>query len=239
MDKLKCALDELNASIRDLENQIENARLEAEGNIEPLKHELNQIREDKRRFASHNDFESVQTCRRREDNLKFKIEAHWNHHSMLKGELVKLKNERTDLGNKIQLKKDQIKRNEEILAQINIVLTNYKKTQNLKKAAIDSKIDPEHVSQWFEWGKSNFNETYSYFYTQILEIDDYFKNMEALKLKGQMDSVIEAYKRTNSLKEASRIAGVSYDTVQYWQEWGSRGFGEENTYFYRKLESLK
>ena len=140
--------------------------------------------------------------------------------------------------NSIQLKRDQIRRNEEISAQINLVLANYRKTQNLKQAAIDSKIDPEHVEQWLEWGKNDFNETYAYFYSQILEIDDYFKGLEAQKLKDQMDSVVEAYKKTNSLKEASRIAGVSYDTVEYWYDWGSRGFGEENAYFYRKIKSI-
>ncbi len=52
-----------------------------------------------------------------------------------------------------------------------------------------------------------------------------------------MDNVIEAYKKTNSLKEASKMVNVSYDTVKYWYVWGSRGFGEENTYFFKNLES--
>ena len=76
------------------------------------------------------------------------------------------------------------------------------------------------------YGKNNFNETYFYFYNQIIEIDIYFKDLEAEKLKKQMDAVIEFYKKTNSLKEASKFAGVSYDTVKYWYEWRSRGFGE-------------
>lgn len=49
-----------------------------------------------------------------------------------------------------------------------------------------------------------------------------------------MDDVVDAYRKTDSLKEASRMAGVSYDTVMYWYEWGSRGFGSENTYFFKK-----
>ena len=239
MEKLRQELDELNSSIRNLEIEIENARLEAESNIEPLNAEIEQIRQDKRKFATKNDQESIQSCRRREENLKFKINAQWNHHSILKNELVKLKNKKSDLENQIQLKKDKIRRNEEISAQINLVLTNYRKTQNLKQAAIDSKIDPEHVEQWFEWGRNDFNDTYFYFYSQILEIDEYFKDLEAQKLKKQMDDVVEAYKKTNSLKEASKIANVGYDTVQYWYDWGSRGFGEENAYFYQKLKNLK
>ena len=53
-----------------------------------------------------------------------------------------------------------------------------------------------------------------------------------------MDSVIEAYKNTNSLKEASKISNVSYDTVQYWYEWGSKGFGSENTYFFKYISNI-
>ena len=120
---------------------------------------------------------------------------------------------------------------------MNTVLENYKKTQNLKRASIDSNINPNYVKQWLEWGKGNFNETYSYFYNQKIKIDDYFKDLEAQKLKKQMDNVIDAYKKTNSLKEAAKIANVDYNTVEYWYEWGSRGFGEENTYFFRKLKS--
>ena len=49
------------------------------------------------------------------------------------------------------------------------VLNNYKKTQNLKQAAIDSKISSEHVEQWYEWGKKGFNETSTYFYSKITD----------------------------------------------------------------------
>ena len=119
---------------------------------------------------------------------------------------------------------------------MNIVLDNYKKTQSLKQAAVDSKISPEHVEQWYEWGKNGFNETSTYFYTKTTEIDNYFKEQKSLKLKEQMDRVIEAYKKTYSLEKASRIANVSYDTVQYWYDWGSKGFGEENTYFFKRLQ---
>lgn len=122
---------------------------------------------------------------------------------------------------------------------MNLVLDNYKKSQNLRQSAIDSNIHPGHVEQWFEWGKNNFNETYAYFYTQILEIDNYFKKLEAEKLKRQMDIVVEAYKKTNNLKEACQLADMSYDTVRYWYEWGSNGFGEENTYFYKRIRELK
>ena len=155
---------------------------------------------------------------------------------MLNSELSKLNKEKIALEKQIKLEEDKIKRNNEIMSQIDDVLNNYKKSQNLKQAAIDSNISPNHVEQWFEWGKNGFNEIYSYFYSQIIEIDNYFKDLEAQKLKKQMDSVIEAYKKTNSLEKASKMADVSYDTVQYWYEWGSKGFGRENTYFFKKLE---
>ena len=237
MDKLKQDLNILNNSIKKLEIEIEKANLEAENNIKPLKIELNQVKKDKSRYASKGDFDSIQDCIRKENNLKFKINAQWNKYSLLKEDLSKLNHEKKNLERQIKLKEDQIKRKNELISQMDTVLENYKKTQNLKQASIDSNINPNYVEQWLEWGKGNFNETYSYFYNQIIETDDYFKDLETLKLKKQMDSVIEAYKKTNSLKEASKIADVSYDTVQYWYEWGSKGFGEENTYFFKKIKS--
>ena len=80
------------------------------------------------------------------------------------------------------------------------------------------------------------NENCSYFYKGICETDDYFKDLESQELKKQMDTVIEAYRKTGSLKDASEHAGVSYDTVQYWYKWGSMGIGEENSYFYDKIK---
>ena len=236
MEKLKQNLNDLNNSISELKSQIREAKIEAEVNVKQLTNELSQVRQDKKEFAIKNDFDSVQNCRRRENNLKFKIDAQWNNYLLLNSELSKLNKEKIALEKQIKLEEDKIKRNNEIMSQIDEVLNNYKKSQNLKQAAIDSNISPNHVEQWFEWGKNGFNETYSYFYTQIIEIDNYFKDLEAQKLKKQMDSVIEAYKKTNSLEKASKMADVSYDTVQYWYEWGSKGFGRENTYFFKKLE---
>ena len=236
MEKLKQNLNDLNNSISELESQIREAKIEAEVNVKQLTNELSQVRQDKKEFAIKNDFDSVQNCRRRENNLKFKIDAQWNNYSLLNSELSKLNKEKIALEKQIKLEEDKIKRNNEIMSQIDEVLNNYKKSQNLKQAAIDSNISPNHVEQWFEWGKNGFNETYPYFYTQIIEIDNYFKDLEAQKLKKQMDSVIEAYMKTNSLEKASKMADVSYDTVQYWYEWGSKGFGRENTYFFKKLE---
>lgn len=237
MEKLKQDLTDINNSILQLKSQIEKAESDAKNNIKPLTEELEQLRIDKRNFALKNDFDSVQSCIRRENNLKFKINAHWNEYSILNNNLSKLKKQKTTLENQINLKKDQIKRNNDILAQMDRVLYNYKKSQNLMRAAADSKINPDLVKQWYEWGKNDFTENSTYFYTKIKEIDDYFKDVEFQKLKKQMDDVIEAYKKTDSLKEASKIAGVSYNTVQYWYEWGSKGFGEENSYFFKKLES--
>ena len=117
-----------------------------------------------------------------------------------------------------------------------MVLKNYEKSQNLTQSAIDSNISPDNVKQWYEWGKNYLNQIYSYFYAEIVKIDNDFKEIETQKLKMQMDDVIRAYKKTKSLKRASEIANVSYDTVQYWYDWGSRGFGEENTYFFKNLK---
>ena len=239
MDRLEGDLDSLNREIEKLESEIQNAEKEAEGNIEPLNKELAQIREDKRNFASKNDFESVENCRRRENNLKFKISAQWNRCSLLKEELSKMKKKRGDLESQIKLERDKIRRNDEIRFRMDIVLANYEKSRNLTQAAIDSNIDPDHVRQWQEWGRNDFNQTYSYFYSEILKIDEHFRNLESQKLKDDMNRVIEAYEKTGSLEKASEIADVSYDTVMYWYEWGCRGFGEENKYFFKKLNKIK
>ena len=239
MDKLKSELDELNRDICNLEKKIAKEKAEAERNAEPLKEELSRVRQDKRRFGQKNDFESVHSCNRKEENLKFKIAAQWNLHSMLKGDLARLKRQKEDLENRIKLESDRIRRNEEIMERMDEVLENYKKTQNLTSAAVDSNISPDHVGQWLEWGKANFNETYSYFYSRVAEIDESFKQLEAKRLMDMMDRVIDAYERTRSLREASRLSGVSWDTVQYWQEWGSMGFGEENVYFFKRIDLLK
>ena len=233
--RLKQNLDDLNRSIRELENQIENAKSDAENNIEPLRIELAQIKKDKSRHAMKSDFDSVQSCRRKENNLKFKIEAQWNEYLMLKNQLVNLNRQKSDLEYQIKLEEDKLKRKRDILEKMDRVLKNYRKTSVLKQAAIDSNIDPNQVMQWYEWGKNDFDEIYSGFYNKIIETDDYFKELRRRELKEQMDRVISAFKKTNSLEEASRIAGVSYDTVQYWYEWGCRGFGEENTYFFKNI----
>lgn len=239
MDKLKQDLNSLKDEIKNLESEIENAEREAEDNIRPLKEELIKIKEDKRNFASKNDFDSVQECRRRESNIKFKIDAQWNRYSMLNDQLSKLLKEERDLEAKIKLEEDKIKRNNQILSQMDTVLANYRKSQNLKQAAIDSNLNPNTVEQWHEWGKNTYNETYSYFYNEKTEIDNHFRDLKSRELKRQMDRVVDAYKKTHSLKQASRIANVNPDTVEYWYEWGSRGFGEENTYFYKKIRENK
>ncbi|WP_407374864.1 hypothetical protein [Methanobrevibacter sp.] len=239
MEELKRQLDELNRDILALENRIDEAKNEAEANIVPLEMELERVRNEKRNFGLKNDFETVQSLRRRENNLKFKIDSQWNLHSILIEDFSKLKRKRHDLESQIKLEEDKIKRSNEIRAKMDIVIANYRKTQNLRQAAIDSKISPENVRQWYDWGANDFDEIYSYFYGQIKEIDDYFRVLETEKLKRQMDDVVEAYMKTNSLKKAAEIAHVSYDTVQYWYEWGSRGFGAENSYFYNRIKLIE
>lgn len=249
MDKLKQELNDLNKSISDLENQIEEAKSEAENNIKPLNDELSKVKQDKEESVLKNDFESFQICKRKENNLKFKIDEQWNKYIILSEELYKLNTEKYYLEKQItglemdfkkqkKLEEERIKRINEMLSQMDDILKNYKKTKNLKQAAINSNINPYTVEHWFNGGKRNFNEIYSNFYNQVIEIDNYFKDLETQNLINQMDSVVEAYKKTNSLKEASKIANVSYDTVQYWYEWGSKGFGKENTYFFKKLDKI-
>lgn len=235
MNELKKDLENLNNSILELERDIEDAQKEAQANVDPLTFELSKVKEDKRTYASRNDHESVQECIRREDNLKFRINAQWNQYSILKNELTKLLRRKDDLESQIKLEEDRTKRKMEIISQMDMVLDNYRNTQNLKRASIDAKINYDYVQQWIEWGKNDFNDVYSYFYQKIIEIDEYFKDLESQKLKKQMDEVIRAYRKTNSLKEASIMANVSYDTVEYWYSWGSRGFGEENTYFFKNI----
>ena len=238
MHYVKQELNNLNDEIQSLEKQINQEEINAKNNIKPLAEELEQLKKDKRQFASKNDFESVRACGSRERNLKFKINSQWNKSSMLKNDLVILKKQKLELEKKIQLERDKARKNQDTIAQMDIVLNNYKKTQNLKDAAVMSKIHPEHVHQWYDWGKNEFNETSTYFYQKILEIDSYFEELKSQELKNQMDSVVDAYEKTNSLKHASEIAHVSYDTVCYWIEWGSRGFGEENTYFFKKIDKI-
>ena len=239
MEKLMKDFDNVCENIRDIENQIEQAKCEAENNIAPLKEELSQIKEDKRKYAIKNDFASVQSLNSRERNLKFKIAAQWNKYSLLKEDLTKLNRQRQKLEDEIQLKKDYIKREKEILSRMNLVLKNYKKTRTLKDAAYESKISYDQVRQWYEWGERDLNDNCRYFYKSILETDEYFKSLEEEKLKKEMDEVLSAYLTTGSLEKASQISGVSYDTVQYWYKWGSMGFGEENVYFFKKINEKK
>jgi len=239
LNDLENDLNVLNIEISNLEMQITDAERRAEENVEPLRQELSQVKRDKTAYASKNDFDSVSDCIRREENLKFKISAQWNEASQLKDDLFKLKSRKKELEYKLQLERDKIRRNNQVIAQMNIVLDNYRKSQSLKQAAIEANINPDTVEQWHEWGKNSFNETSTYFYNKIIEIDNEFKEREARELKDQMDRVIEAYRKTKSLEKSSKMAKVSHDTVMYWHEWGSRGFGEENTYFYRKIREIK
>lgn len=206
MENLIEKLDNLNKSIVKLEIQIQKAKVEAGNNIKPLKYELAQVKENKRKSALKNDFDSVQNYRRKEDNLKFKIDAQWNKYSLLKDDLTKLIRQKSDLEIQIKLEEDKIKRNNEIKNQMDKVLKNYKKTQDLEKSAIDSNINPNNVCQWYDWGKNGFNETYAYFYNQIIEIDNYFKDLEAQKIINEMDRVIEAYKKNQFTGKSCKIS---------------------------------
>ena len=110
MEELTKELEEVITKINDLEEEIEIAKAKAHSNIEPLKNELSRLKEVKRRYASKNDPDSVRDCIRKEDNLKFKINAQRNEYLILTDELFKLNTQKEDLEYKIQLEKDRIKR---------------------------------------------------------------------------------------------------------------------------------
>ena len=239
MNSMEEELIRLNNQIDDLESQISEAERRAEANIKPLREELAQVKRDKTLYASKNDSASVSDCIRREANLKFKISAQWNEASQLKDDLFKLKSQKKDLEYKINLEKDKIKRHNQTIEQMNIVLDNYRKSQSLKQAAINSNISPDTVEQWYEWGKNAFSETSDYFYNSIIEIDEEFKHIKDKEVLNQMDRVIEAYRKTKSLEKSSKLAKVNYDAVMYWYKWGSMGLDENNTYFYRKIQEIK
>ena len=202
MDNLENDLNELNIEISELEKQISEAEKRAEDNVEPLRQELSQVKRDKTLYASKNDFDSVSDCIRREENLKFKINAQWNEASQLKDDLFKLNSRKKDREYKLQLERDKIRRNKQVIGQMDIVLENYQKSQSLKQAASEANISPDTVEQWHEWGKNTFNETSTYFYNKIIEIDNEFKEREARELKDQMDRLIEAYRKTKSLEKS-------------------------------------
>lgn len=236
MEELIKEFEEVLIKINDLEDEIEIAKQKAHSNIEPLKNELSRLKEVKRRYASKNDPDSVRDCIRKEDNLKFKINAQRNEYLILTDELFKLKTQKEDLEYKIRLEMDRIKRKNQLKEKLDLIITNYEKSQNLKDAAIEANVNPNQAEQWLEWGKNNFEETYSYFYNEIQKIDNHQKDLEREKTRKQMDRVIEIYRKTESLKKAAKVAHVNYDTVQYWYDWGRMGFGDDNVYFYKSIE---
>ena len=139
MDRLIENLENLNSRISEVESQIEEAKSEAEGNIKPLNEELEQLRQDKRNYAMKNDFESVQNVISRQNNLKFKIDAQWNKHNLLKDELFKLNKEKQAIEDEIQLKRDYIRRDKEIRLQMDTVLKNYKKPVFFRRQLLNLK----------------------------------------------------------------------------------------------------
>lgn len=239
MDKLLCDLKNLNTEIDELERQIGEEMRTAQSNTVPLTDELSKLKINKREFAQKGDFDSVEMCRRKEANLKFKINAQWNRSSIMKNDLSKLKKKKEHLESQIRLERDRIRKNKEIKSRMDEVIENYRKSHSLKMAAIDSKINPEYVEQWHDWGKDGHGETYEYFFREIQTIDEEEKRIKALKTRSQMDDVIDLYEKTGSLKEASQIAGIGYDSVQYWYTWGAMNIDENNVYFYRKIKAIK
>ena len=136
--------------------------------------------------------------------------------------------------------KEILKRNLEIRSQMDAVIENYKSSFSLKESSQKANISFDLVLTWFNWGKNGFDENSKYFYDEIKRIDDENKKLfEKESIINQMDKVIENYKNTESLEQASKMANVSYDTVKYWYEWGKNGFGEENSYFYNELSKIR
>lgn len=64
-----------------------------------------------------------------------------------KRRFIQIKSRKENMKRQIKLQEDKIKRKNELLSQMNTVLENYKKTQNLKHVSLDSNINPNYVEQ--------------------------------------------------------------------------------------------
>ena len=213
--------------------------------------QLDSIRADIKKYGFKNDIASINKSKRREFEILSQINLEWKDYRDLNEKIPILKRSKNNLLEEIRLaeadeaqrkrrEEEILKRNLEIRSQMDAVIENYKSSFSLKESSQKANISFDLVLTWFNWGKNGFDENSKYFYDEIKRIDDENKKLfEKESIINQMDKVIENYKNTESLEQASKMANVSYDTVKYWYEWGKNGFGEENSYFYNELSKIR
>ena len=234
-----------------MEKESISLKESTETNVQPLMIQLDSVRNDIRKYGFKNDIASINQSKRKEFEILSKIDHEWKDYRDLNEKISILKRYKNELLEEIRLaevdeakrkkhEEEILKRNLEIRSQMDAVIENYKSSFSLKESSQKTNIGFDLVLTWFNWGKNGFDENSKYFYDEIKRIDDENKKLfEKENVINQMDRVIENYKKTESLEQASKMADVSYDTVKYWYEWGRNGFGEENSYFYKEISKIR
>ena len=251
MFEKKQKIEEIDRKIEILEKESISLKESTETNVQPLMIQLDSVRNDIRKYGFKNDIASINQSKRKEFEILSKIDHEWKDYRDLNEKISILKRYKNELLEEIRLaevdeakrkkhEEEILKRNLEIRSQMDAVIENYKSSFSLKESSQKANISFDLVLTWFNWGKNGFDENSKYFYDEIKRIDDENKKLfEKENVINQMDRVIENYKKTESLEQASKMADVSYDTVKYWYEWGRNGFGEENSYFYKELSKIR
>ena len=251
MFEKKQKIEEIDRKIEILEKESISLKESTETNVQPLMIQLDSVRNDIRKYGFKNDIASINQSKRKEFEILSKIDHEWKDYRDLNEKISILKRYKNELLEEIRLaevdeakrkkhEEEILKRNLEIRSQMDAVIENYKSSFSLKESSQKTNIGFDLVLTWFNWGKNGFDENSKYFYDEIKRIDDENKKLfENENVINQMDRVIENYKKTESLEQASKMADVSYDTVKYWYEWGRNGFGEENSYFYKEISKIR
>ena len=251
MFEKKQKIEEIDRKIEILEKESISLKESTETNVQPLMIQLDSVRNDIRKYGFKNDIASINQSKRKEFEILSKIDHEWKDYRDLNEKISILKRYKNELLEEIRLaevdeakrkkhEEEILKRNLEIRSQMDAVIENYKSSFSLKESSQKANISFDLVLTWFNWGKKGFDENSKYFYDEIKRIDAENRNLfEKENIIIQMDRVIENYKNTESLEQASKMANVSYDTVKYWYEWGKNGFGEENSYFYKELSKIR
>ena len=251
MFEKKQKIEEIDRKIEILEKESISLKESTETNVQPLMIQLDSVRNDIRKYGFKNDIASINQSKRKEFEILSKIDHEWKDYRDLNEKISILKRYKNELLEEIRLaevaeakrkkhEEEILKRNLEIRSQMDAVIENYKSSFSLKESSQKTNIGFDLVLTWFNWGKNGFDENSKYFYDEIKRIDDENKKLfEKENVINQMDRVIENYKKTESLEQASKMADVSYDTVKYWYEWGRNGFGEENSYFYKEISKIR
>lgn len=251
MFEKKQKIEEIDRKIEILEKESISLKESTETNVQPLMIQLDSVRNDIRKYGFKNDIASINQSKRKEFEILSKIDHEWKDYRDLNEKISILKRYKNELLEEIRLaevdeakrkkhEEEILKRNLEIRSLMDAVIENYKSSFSLKESSQKTNIGFDLVLTWFNWGKNGFDENSKYFYDEIKRIDDENKKLfEKENVINQMDRVIENYKKTESLEQASKMADVSYDTVKYWYEWGRNGFGEENSYFYKEISKIR